>query len=156
MTVRDIFRAYLEERDWRASHADKKLGEYELKKYARYLTTEGKLAPTAQLPEASYGTFRNWFERIPDIAKVMARDGDEAFHNTQEIISFRDIGSVEPMDYVVMDHRRLDFFCLISERGGWKGLPGATESRGPDRVESGPSMPRSTTGARVDSAERSR
>ncbi|HWE50505.1 MAG TPA: hypothetical protein VG273_11970 [Bryobacteraceae bacterium] len=119
LTVRDIYRAYGEERDWRAKHQTKPLGDMERSKYARYITTDGYLAPSAQLPEASYGTFRNWFERIPEIARVMAREGDEAF-NTQEIISFRDLSSVKPLDYLVMDHRRLDIFCLVPDgKNGW-------------------------------------
>lgn len=120
MTVRDIYRAYLDEREWRAKHAGQIMCDGERGKYARYLTEDGRLSPSAQLPEASYSSFRNWFDRIPEIAKVMAREGDEAFHNTQEILSFRDLCAVKPLDYVVMDHRRLDFFCLVSEKGGWK------------------------------------
>ena len=54
------------------------------------------------------------------MVRTLARDGNEAYRNTQEIISHRDIAAVAPMDYVVMDHRRLDIFCLIRERGGWK------------------------------------
>lgn len=119
LTVRDIYRAYNEERAWRQKNATVKLGPFELDKYARYTTTDGYLAPGAQLPEASYSTFRNWYERIPEIAKVMARDGDEAFHNTQEIISFRNLTDIRPLDYVVMDHRRLDIFCLVPTREGW-------------------------------------
>jgi len=122
LTVRDIYRAYNEERAWRAKNVTTKLGDFELSKYTRYTTTDGYLAPSAQLPAASYSTFRNWFDRIPEIAKVMAREGDEAFHNTQEIISFRNLTDIKPLDYVVMDHRRLDFFCLIpnaTSKGGW-------------------------------------
>jgi hypothetical protein len=106
LTVRDIYRAYGEERDWRSKNQTKPLTDFDRAKYARYITTDGFLAPSAQLPEASYGTFRNWFERIPEIAKIMAREGDEAFHNTQEIISFRDLTSIKPLDYLVMDHGR--------------------------------------------------
>ena len=122
LTVRDIFRAYGEERAWRAQNVATRLGDFERSKYTRYTTTDGYLAPSAQLPAASYSTFRNWFDRIPEIAKVMARDGDEAFHNTQEIISFRDLTSIKPLDYVVMDHRRLDIFCLVpnsTSKSGW-------------------------------------
>ncbi|HEX4311920.1 MAG TPA: hypothetical protein VHZ25_17955 [Acidobacteriaceae bacterium] len=118
LTVRDIFRAYGEERIWRAKNAGAKLGDFDRAKYARYSTTDGCLAPIAQLPLASYSTFRNWFERIPEIAKTMAREGDEAFHNTQEIISFRNLTDIQPLDYVVMDHRRLDLFCLVPDRAG--------------------------------------
>ena len=119
LSVRDIFRAYEEERQWRKKQAGLKLCDTDRAKYARYTTTEGHLTAGAQLPKASYSTFVNWFGRIPQVAKVMARDGDEAFHNTQEIISFRDLTAVQPLDYVVMDHRRLDIFCLIPNRSGW-------------------------------------
>jgi transposase InsO family protein len=50
----------------------------------------------------------------------LARDGVEKYKNTQEIISHRDIASVAPMSFVVMDHRRLDVFCLVKTRGEWK------------------------------------
>jgi len=120
LTIRDIFRSYMDERAWRASRMTKPMTtDFDLKKYARYLDAENVLMPSAQLPLASYQTFCNWFNRIPEVAKIMAREGDEAYHNSQEIISFREISAVKPMDYLVMDHRRLDFFCLIPQRGGW-------------------------------------
>jgi transposase InsO family protein len=120
LSVREIHRVYEEERAWRASHAGKTLGEFELRKYARYLDRDGKLRPDAQLPAASYETFRVWFNKIPDVVKVMARKGEEAYSNTQEIISFRNLSEVQPMDYLVMDHRVLDLFCLVKDHGGWK------------------------------------
>ena len=121
LTVRDIFRAYADERLWRAARIGTELtDDFDRQKYRRYMTTDGCLTAAAALPEASYSTFKNWFNRIPEIAKVMAREGDEAFHNSQEIISFRDLTAVKPLDYLVMDHRRLDFFCLISRRQIWK------------------------------------
>lgn len=65
-------------------------------------------------------TLRRFVEMIPEVVRTLARDGEEAYRNTQEIISHRDFEAVWPMDYVVMDHRRLDVFCLMRERGGWK------------------------------------
>ena len=127
LSVAEIYRAYGEERAWRAAHSGRPLGEFELRKYSRYLDGFGRLSTSAQLPEASYETFRTWFQRIPEVARVMARDGEEAFHNSQEILSFRCLSDIRPMDYVVMDHRRLDFFCLLRDRGGWKlGRPWLT------------------------------
>ena len=127
LSVREIYRAYGEEKAWRASHASRPLGEFEERKYFRYLDKSGRLAASAQLPPASYETFRTWFNRIPEVARVMARDGEEAFHNTQEILSFRNLTDIRPLDYVVMDHRRLDIFCLLRDRAGWKlGRPWVT------------------------------
>jgi hypothetical protein len=120
LSVKEIFRAYEEERVWRAAHAKSRLGEFELRKYARYLDGRGKLTLEAQLPVAAYETFRAWFCKIPDVVRVMAREGDEAFHNSQEIISFRDLAEIKPLDYVVMDHRRLDLFCLARDGQKWK------------------------------------
>ena len=122
LSVREIHRAYEEERAWRASHAAARLGEFELRKYTRYLDGSGKLRPEAQLPGAAYETFRTWFAKIPEVVRVMAREGEEAFSNTQEIVSFRDLASINPLDYVVMDHRRLDLFCLVraGHGKGWK------------------------------------
>jgi hypothetical protein len=119
LSVAEIYRAYGEERAWRAAHNGKPLGDFELRKYSRYLDGDGRLAPTAQLPHASYETFRTWFDRIPEVVRTMARGGLEQFANTQEIISFRALTEVKPLDYVVMDHRRLDLFCLVHGRDGW-------------------------------------
>ncbi len=119
LTVAEIYRAYFEERAWRASHVGKPLGEFELLKYRRYLDGSGRLSADAQLPDASYSTFRTWFGRIPEVAKVFGREGQEAFSNTQEIISFRNLTEIKPLDYVVMDHRRLDIFCLVRSKTGW-------------------------------------
>ena len=63
---------------------------------------------------------RRHFYRIPEVVRVLARSGQEAFSNTQEIISFRDLRALQPLDYVVMDHRCLDLFCMIQKRDGWK------------------------------------
>jgi transposase len=121
MSVREIHRAYEEERAWRAEHATTRLGEFELRKYARYIDANtGRLSAAAQLPEASYETFRFWYGRIPEAVKAFARLGDEAFHNTQEILSFRDLESIQPLDYLVMDHRQLDIFCMVQSRPGWR------------------------------------
>jgi hypothetical protein len=49
----------------------------------------------------------------------MGRQGDEAYRNG-ELISFRDLAAPWPLDYVVMDHRVLDIFCLIPKREGGK------------------------------------
>ena len=72
-----------------------------------------------RLNSASYATFLRWYERIPEVVRTMAREGGEAYQNRHEIISHREISATEPLEYVVMDHRRLDIFCLIPERGGW-------------------------------------
>jgi transposase InsO family protein len=120
LSVREIFRAYEEERIWRAERKDKPRTKPDDVKYARYLGEDGRLLDTAQLPQASYGTFLAWFNRIPEVARTMAREGEEAFHNTQEILSFRDISALQPLEYVVMDDRVLDIWCLAPDRGGWK------------------------------------
>ena len=120
LSVREMWRAYEEERAWRGSHAGRAMGEFELQKYARYLDEDGRLRETAQLPRCSYETFRVWFGRIPEMVRTMARDGDEAFHNTQEVISFRELTAIRPLEYVVMDHRVLDIFCMVKGRDGWR------------------------------------
>ena len=120
LSVKEIARAYNEERAWRAAHIGRPMGGFERDKYARYLDEDYKLCDSALLPKVSYETLRVWFERIPEIARTMAREGGEAFRNSQEILSFRDIGATMPLDYVVMDHRVLDMFCLVPTRDGWK------------------------------------
>jgi hypothetical protein len=120
LSVREIHRAYQEESAWRAAHAGQPLGEFESHKYSRYTDEKGKLSTAAQLPELSYDTMRRYFYRIPEVVRALARSGQEAFSNTQEIISFRDLGALLPLDYVVMDHRCLDLFCMIQVRDGWK------------------------------------
>ncbi len=119
-SVRDIYRAYNEERAWRAAHLGQPMGALERNKYKKYLDDELRLRPEALLPECSYATMTRWFDRIPEVVRTMARDGDEAFHNSQEILSWRDIAAVDPLEYVVMDHRRLDIFCLIADRESGK------------------------------------
>lgn len=120
LTVKEIFRAYEEERVWRAANIGKVMGDFEQSKYTRYIDEDGKLREAVQLPQVSYQSMWLWFNKIPEVARVMARDGEEAYRNTQEVLSFRDLAAIEPLDYVVMDHRRLDIFCMAPERGGWK------------------------------------
>ena len=120
LSVSEIFRAYEEERAWRDAHAGEVMPDFEASKYARYLDEDGRLRDSALLPEACYETFRSWFNRIPELVRTLSREGVEAFHNSQELISYRDIGAIEPLDFVVMDHRVLDLFCLVRSRDGWK------------------------------------
>jgi transposase InsO family protein len=80
---------------------------------------EGRLLPSAQLSRtAAYSTFWRQYKKIPELVKLMARS-QEAYRNA-ELISFRDYESIQPLDYVVMDHRVLDIFCLVREGRGWK------------------------------------
>ncbi len=121
LTVQEIFRAYEEERIWRAAHAGKRMGQFELAKYARYIQ-DGCLRPEAQFPKVSYQTLLRAFDAIPEVARTMSRS-EEAFHNTQEIISFRALAEIRPMQFCVMDHRVLDIFCLVRDpkgASGWK------------------------------------
>ena len=121
LSIKDLTRAYEEERLWRLARAGRPLSPSDRKEYARYLGPDGMLALTAQLPRLPYSTIRDYVEKkIPEVAKTLARKGEEAFHNSQEILSFRDLASIQPLDYVVLDHRRIDAFCIAPERGGWK------------------------------------
>lgn len=113
----DVWRWHKEEHRWREEHAGKPLSHADRVRYAGYVDTEGRLLPSAQLSQASYATFCRGIARIPELIKLMARRGDEG-HRNAETISFRDYESIQPLDYVVMDHRVLDIFCLIPERGG--------------------------------------
>jgi hypothetical protein len=57
-----------------------------------------------------------------DMIQAMALDL-EAYANTQEIFSFRDLTALKPLQYVVMDHRQLDLFCIARVHPrGWKLL----------------------------------
>src|SRR5271157_504290 len=65
-------------------------------------------------------TLRCFAKTIPEMVRTLSREGNEAYRNSQEIISHRDIAAVKPLDYVVMDHRVLDIFCLVRDRGAWR------------------------------------
>lgn len=119
LSVREAFRFYEEERAWRASHAGVALFGSDREQYARYVDASGCLLPSAQLPKASYPTFVRFVNQVPELVKKMAREGEDAYRD-HELISHRDIASLAPLDWVVMDHRVLDCFALAPERGGWK------------------------------------
>ncbi|MBZ5584242.1 MAG: DDE-type integrase/transposase/recombinase, partial [Acidobacteriia bacterium] len=126
LSTRDVFRVYEEERRWRSLNAREPLSPADRARYRRYIGPDGCLTPAAQLPEASYATFCRCVAQIPELVKTMARGGDEAYRNG-ELITYRDLESIQPLDYVVMDHRVLDMFCLIPERRGWRlGRPWLT------------------------------
>jgi transposase InsO family protein len=118
LSTKDVFREYEEERRWRAGQAGKPLCPSDRARYRRYVGLDGCLLPSAQLPEASYATFCRQAARIPEVIKTMAR-GEDAYRNA-ELISHRDLASIWPLDYVVMDHRVLDIFCLVPEWRTWK------------------------------------
>jgi len=120
LTRREIFRAYEEERQYRLSIAGKRLSDFDRHKYRRYLDDKSEcLTAAAQLPRVTYETLRIWFNQIPECVITMGRKGEEAFSDT-ELLSFRNLAALMPLQYVVMDHRQLDVFCLVHIRGGFK------------------------------------
>lgn len=118
LSNQDVWRLHEEERRWREEHATKPLSKADQARYAGYVGPDGRFLPSAQLAKASYATFCRQIGRIPDLVKVMARKGEDAYRN-RELISFRDF-DMEPLSYVVMDHRVLDIFCLARDGRGWK------------------------------------
>ena len=119
LSTRDIFRLYEEERRWRSDHAGKPLCPTDRARYRRYVGADGCLMASAQLSEASYPTFCRQVAQIPELVKTMARKGEEAYRNA-ELIIHRDLASIQVLDFLVMDHRVLDIFCLVPERRGWR------------------------------------
>lgn len=122
LRIREIWRVYKEEMVFRARMAGKVLAEPWRKHYAPMLDASGRFRPDAQLTPACYGTFKRWFNRINPALLAMAREGEKAYSDTQEILTLRDIAGLQPMEYVVMDHRQLDIFCMVRDQksGGWK------------------------------------
>lgn len=124
MSVAEIFRAYQEERVWRMEHGPRgaPLSAAGRAEYAHYLDpATGRLQAAAQLPSVSYETLRSWHARIPEILKVWARQGRKTYEMTQELVIWRDLAAMDPLDYVVMDHRLLDRFCMVREdSAGWR------------------------------------
>jgi hypothetical protein len=119
-SVKELVRAYSEERKWRSANAGRPLKPAEAAKYRRYLDEAGELRADAQLPEASYSTLARYFQLIPEPLKVMACRGEDAFAATQDVLSFRDLTKTRPLQFVVCDHRVLDLFALVPTRGGWR------------------------------------
>lgn len=119
LSTMDVYRSYQGEAAWREAHIGCLLSGENRQKYARHLDVDGRLLESARMSPASYGTFVNFVNKIPQLVKTLGRRGDEAFHN-QNLVSYREIRSTQPLDYVVMDHRVLDIFCLCPERGGWR------------------------------------
>jgi len=115
--ISDVYRLYEEERRFRAAHETKPLCPAQRARYARYIGADGCFTSAAQLPTASYRSFCREVAKIPEPVRKMASRGDDAYRNS-ELVSHRDIASVAPLDYVVMDHRVLDIFCIVESRRG--------------------------------------
>jgi hypothetical protein len=116
----EMFRAYEEERAWRDGRIGSVLAGSDVQKYAYYLDMDGRLLENARLPRLSCKTLRACVSDIPEAVRTLERDGEEAYRNTQEIISHRAIGDIGPLEFCVMDHRLLDVFARVPVRGGWK------------------------------------
>jgi len=119
LSVNEMWRAYEEERAWREERIGKVLSPADAQKYAVYMEG-GRLAEKARLPRMSCKTLRGCVDDIPEAVRTLARDGEEAYINTQEIISHRALSEIEPLEYLVLDHRLLDIFVRVPVRGGWK------------------------------------
>jgi transposase InsO family protein len=117
----DLHRIHEEERASREANVRKVLSRADQEKYRRYVDREGRLTAEALLSKTpSCATFARMVAKIPTIARKMASLGEAAYRDA-EIISHRDIPATSPMDFVVMDHRVLDVFCLVRDgRRGWK------------------------------------
>jgi transposase len=120
LSGREIFRAYEEERAWREQRLMRRLQGADEQKYSRYLGEDGLLLASAALPKISYKTLLACMAEIPEPVLTLARRGEEAYRNTQEIISYRDLTAIEPLEWLVCDHRILDIFCRVPVRGGWR------------------------------------
>jgi hypothetical protein len=116
----EMHRAYEEERGWRDERIGQVLREADAEKYKFYLDEDGRLSERARLPVICSKTLRAYVNLIPEAARTMARGGEEAFRNTQEIISYRALSEVDPLEWVVGDHRLLDVFTRVPVRGGWR------------------------------------
>jgi len=119
LSINETYRAYEEERVWRDAHMGQTIAS-EADKYLAYLDEDRRLSEKGRLPAISLRTLRRFVDSIPEAARTLARDGEEAYRNTQEIISHRALSEIEPLQILVMDHRVLDVFCMIPERGGWR------------------------------------
>ena len=95
MSIREVYRAYEEERAWRESRPD--AGE--------------------SLPHASYESFRIWAAKIPQVVRDVAARGDQDYFNCHTLVTWRDLEALDPLEYIVMDHRLADFFCLTRDPG---------------------------------------
>jgi len=51
---------------------------------------------------------------------MFAREGEDVYHDTQEILSHRDLAALKPLDFVVMDHRMLDIFAMVRWKRTWR------------------------------------
>jgi hypothetical protein len=120
LTVNEIYRAYLEERNWRSECIGQVLRGPDAEKYASYLDEDGRLSERWRLPNVTCKTLRAYVNAIPEPVRTLARGGLEKYQNTQEILSHRALSDIDPLDFLVGDHRLLDIFCLVPVRGGWR------------------------------------
>jgi len=127
LSMQEMFRAYEEERAWRETRIGKLLCPTDVEKYVRYIEEGSRLSERARLPQLSYASLRRYVQEIPEAVRTLAREGSETYRNTQEIISHRALSEIDPLEYVVSDHRVLDVFCRIPVKGGWRlGRPWIT------------------------------
>ncbi len=129
LSTRDAFVAYEDERRWRLGMAGLVLENGDARRLQNYVDQDGRLLRDAHLPQVSYETFRRWVKRLPKPMLTLGRKGRAAFDNTEVPYSYRDLSKLKPLDWVVMDHRQLDIFCMTrrpqlrgrsSAGGGWK------------------------------------
>ena len=127
MTVWDAFSAYHEELTRRQALDGQPLAGDDAKRLRNYLDSDGRLLPEAQLSPVTYETFRRLVRSLPQPLLTLARKGRENFDAVEVPYSYRALSKLEPLDWVVMDHRQLDLFCLLPDRKGWKiGRPWVT------------------------------
>ena len=132
LTIAKAWKTYNEERLWRLENQGKVvLGDEDVERLAKYLTEENILCAEAQLPKVSYWTFRAWWRNLPAAGIRLGRRGLESFLNTDVQVSYRNYLKLDPLEFVVMDHRQLDLTCQVPERRGrgreWKlGRPWVT------------------------------
>ncbi len=112
MSIQTAFCEYQAELVWRREMTGKRLENGDARRWRNYLDAEGRLLPEAPLSRVAYDTFRCLVHRLPQPLLKLGRKGREAFDNTEVPYSHRDLEKLSPLDWVVMDHRQLEVFCL--------------------------------------------
>ncbi|HYW47256.1 MAG TPA: hypothetical protein VE959_30595 [Bryobacteraceae bacterium] len=129
----EIHRFYEDIRVWVDDHIGKTLAKSDREKYACHLDQDGRMSESARLPKLSPQTVRRCVCEIPEAVRTLARNGEDAYRATQEIISYRDLADIEPLSWLCMDHRVLDCMAIVPTRGGWRlvrpWLTGAVDIR---------------------------
>ncbi|MBI1353240.1 MAG: DDE-type integrase/transposase/recombinase [Acidobacteria bacterium] len=122
LSVRQAHDEYEAERRLREALVGRIPDQFTAVRLARWIDADGRLSEDGRLPRICRRTLQEWAQQIPASYMELARVGPDSHDKKTLYVVSRDYDHLDPLEVVVMDHRKLDVFCILPPENGKGGL----------------------------------